>query len=98
MSLQEKATGNYSVSPQDISTYMPNLMSGLAREPSVRPFDRWSLVVAASTTCIAIAYSAALGPILTWVRGFYRIEVWRQLLLNDRLIGYRAFLIALAAA
>ena len=49
-------------------------------------------------TGTAIAYTAALGLILDSVRDFYQIETWRQSLLNQRLIGYRGFLFALAVA
>jgi len=61
-------------------------------------FVRESIIVASSITLIAIAYAMALGGILNSVRGFYHIETWRQGLLDDRLVGYRTFFLALAAA
>jgi len=56
------------------------------------------MIVAASLTGIAIAYAAALGLLLDSVRGFYRIETWRQDFLNQRLVGYVGYFFALAIA
>lgn len=64
----------------------------------VRLFTRWSLGIALSITGIAIAYALALRVILHSVRDFHQAETWRQPLLNQRVIGYRGFLFALAAA
>ena len=84
------------VSPESPPDHSSRLQTVLP-EPQVR-FVRGSIIVASSITLLAIAYVMALGGILNSVRGFYHIETWRQGLLNDRLVGYRTFFLALAAA
>jgi hypothetical protein len=62
------------------------------------PFARRSTRLAILATALAIAYTAAFGKILATFAGFYSMEMWRQSMLEQRLIGYRYFLYALATA
>jgi len=73
----------------------------MTKEPTKclqQSLERWSTVLAWLVTVGAIAYTSVLKPILAKFAGFYTLEAWRQPLLDRRLIAYRTFLLALAAA